>query len=97
MITLFRINRLLGSGHFASVREGLWNNGVGNIKVALKLLKTRSPEADKVKLLQEAAIMSQFKHPNVVSLYGVVRKDESVSEIFNAGKRLPRNFMPLYG
>ena len=50
-----------------------------NIPVALKLLKEGSSELDKVKFLQEAAIMAQFSHPNVVSLYGVVCKTEPVS------------------
>ena len=57
----------------------MWRNGTQNIPVALKLLKEGSTEADKVKFLQEAAIMAQFKHPNVVSLYGVVNNVEPVS------------------
>ena len=40
--------------------------------MAVKTLKEESGEEDTVKFLQEAAIMGQFKHPNVVTLYGVV-------------------------
>ena len=76
---IFRVQRHLGSGQFGSVEQGLWKNGVMNIPVALKLLKEGSSELDKVKFLQEAAIMAQFSHPNVVSLYGVVCKTEPVS------------------
>ena len=47
--------------------------------VALKTLKEGSEQVDKVKFLQEAAIMAQFNHPNVAVLYGVVSKDEPVS------------------
>ena len=47
--------------------------------VALKALKEGSEQVDKVKFLQEAAIMAQFSHPNVAILYGVVSKDEPVS------------------
>ena len=54
-------------------------DGTKTIPVALKLLKQGSSETDKVKFLQEAAIMAQFKHPNVASLYGVVSNSESVS------------------
>ena len=46
------------------------------LEVALKTLKTDSNEEDKVKFLQEAAIMAQFRHPNIVTLHGVVRDKE---------------------
>ncbi len=36
-------------------------------------------EDDKVKFLQEAAIMAQFKHHNVVTMYGVIKDGEPVS------------------
>ena len=58
----------------------MWRDGAKTIPVALKLLKDDSSETDKVRFLQEAAIMAQFKHPNVVFLYGVVNKGESVSD-----------------
>jgi serine/threonine protein kinase len=61
------------------VEQGVWRNGARDIQVAVKLLKEGGNEMDKVKFLQEAAIMAQFRHPNVVSLYGVVCKTEPVS------------------
>ena len=73
-----RINGHLGSGQFGSVEQGVWKDGTRSVPVAVKLLKEGASEIDKVKFLQEAAIMAQFKHPNVVSLYGVVSKDQSV-------------------
>ena len=57
----------------------MWRNGARDNVVAVKFLKKGADEIDKVKFLQEAAIMAQFKHPNVVSLYGVVSKTEPVS------------------
>ena len=69
----------LGSGQFGSVQQGLWKNGSETVPVALKVLKEGASETDKVKFLQEAAIMAQFTHPNVVTLYGVVSKVEPVS------------------
>ena len=39
--------------------------------VAVKTLKSESKE-NKVKFLQEAAIMGQFSHRNVLVMYGVV-------------------------
>ena len=47
--------------------------------MAVKMVTTNSPEEEKVKLLQEAAIMGQFSHPNVVQLHGVVTVGEPVS------------------
>ena len=60
----------------------MWRNGARSIQVAIKFLKEEASEADKVKFLQEAAIMAQFKHPNVVSLYGVVTQGKPVSEVY---------------
>jgi serine/threonine protein kinase len=47
--------------------------------VAAKTLKQGSGERETVKLLQEAAIMAQFKHPNVITLYCVVSTGGVVS------------------
>ena len=44
----------------------------------MKTLKSGSGQDDKVKFLQEAAIMGQFLHPNVVKLFGVVISGEPV-------------------
>lgn len=42
-------------------------------------VKTLTDNANAVKFLQEAAIMAQFKHPNIVHLHGVVYTDKVVS------------------
>ena len=47
-------------------------------EVAVKTLKEGAGEEAKVKFLQEAAIMGQFKHHNVVEVYGVVVQGEPV-------------------
>ena len=59
----------------------MWKDGIRSVPVAVKLLKEGTSGTDEVKFLQEAAIMAQFKHPNVVSLYGVVSKDQSVCNL----------------
>ena len=43
------------------------------IDVAVKTLPEDATQIDKVRFLQEAVIMAQFKHPNVVNMYGVVK------------------------
>ena len=68
----------LGSGQFGSVEQGVWKRqGTRPVDVALKSLNKTSEE-DKVKFLQEAAIMAQFRHVNVIMLCGVVIRGEPV-------------------
>lgn len=56
----------------------MWSGAKGIIDVAVKRLATGAPKDNRVKLLQEAAIMGQFLHPNVIQLLGVVVEDNSV-------------------
>ena len=76
-----RLCDLLGSGQFGTVYKGVLGSGEGGgeVEVAVKTLKEGSGEEDRVKFLQEAAIMGQFKHHNVVTMYGVVTDGEPVS------------------
>ena len=60
------------------MNKGLWQSPGGGIEVAIKTIQSDSEE-EKVKFLQEAAIMGQFKHPCIVKLMGVVTTDEPVS------------------
>ena len=76
-VTVYRIMGHLGSGQFGNVEKGMWQRK----EVALKTLKTGSTHEDKVKFLQEAAIMAQFKHPNIVTLHGVASDKEPVSRL----------------
>ena len=43
------------------------------------MLKEGASEQDKIKFLQEAAIIGQFSHPNIVKLHGMVSEGEPVS------------------
>ena len=42
------------------------------------MLKPEGTEDDRLKLLQEAAIMGQFLHKNIVKLHGVVTVGDPV-------------------
>ena len=75
----FRILKKLGSGQFGKVCKALWTVGGQTLELAVKTLIFSAAEDDKVKFLQEAAIMGQFSHPNVIKLYGVVTVGEPVS------------------
>ena len=55
------------------------------MEVALKCLLTCSRKEERVKFLQEAAILGQFKHPNVVRISGMVTTTEPVSLIMHIG------------
>ena len=69
----------LGSGNFGIVHKAEWTKSNGKIvEVAVKTLKPGANEKEKVKFLQEAAIMGQFTHANVVKLYGIVHDPEQV-------------------
>ena len=72
------VKETIGSGEFGNVYRGLWETPYGPEEVALKILKAGTGEEDKVKFLQEAAIMAQFKHPHIVRLLGAVTVDEPV-------------------
>ncbi len=79
LLLYIRLGEKLGSGQFGVVYKGVWQSSAGDVEVAVKTLKEGSGEGDKVKFLQEAAIMGQFKHSNVVTMHGVVTVGEPVS------------------
>jgi hypothetical protein len=66
---------VIGSGEFGTVCKGQWIYSDKVLDVAIKVL---SDVSDQTKFLQEAAIMSQFRHPNVIKLYGVVTEGQQI-------------------
>ena len=75
-----RFVRCIGVGEFGRVCMGYWNTKGYRRKVAIKTLNLQAEEQDRIRFLQEAAIMAQFRHPNIVNLFGVVKEGEPVSE-----------------
>ena len=69
----------LGSGEFGEVHKAVWSISGATKELAVKTMRVELPEEEKVRFLQEAAIMGQFSHPNVVKLYGVITVGEPVS------------------
>ena len=49
------------------------------MEVAVKSLEGEPTEEERVKFLQEATIMGQFKHPNIIRIVGIVTTSEPVS------------------
>ena len=74
-----RIINKIGEGAFSTVSKGLWTDGSSVYEVAVKELIKQSTKEDKIKMLQEAAILGQFRHPNVIKLFGVVKHGSAVS------------------
>ena len=77
--TFNRLLEPLGSGQFGQVCKAEWCISGATKKLAVKNLRPDLPEEEKVRFLQEAAIMGQFSHPCVVRLYGVVTVGYPVS------------------
>ena len=82
---VYRIKDQLGSGEFGIVSRGLWTvkreRGVNldtekPMEVAVKSLKQKASEVERVKFLQEAAIMGQFNHASILKVLGIVLGDQ---------------------
>ena len=69
--TELKINEMLGEGNFGNVHSGVWQSQGGDVPVAIKSLKVEDKDSC-VSFLQEAAILGQFNHPNILKLVGVV-------------------------
>ena len=77
--TVFRITKCLGYGQFGRVHQGVWKaSNKENLEVAVKILESGASVGERIKLLQEAAIMGQFLHPNTIQLLGVVISEDLV-------------------
>eukprot|EP00731_Ephydatia_muelleri_P015335 Em0008g1055a len=81
-------NEMLGSGQFGGVQIGIWNGSKGRCEVAIKTLNPTTTQPDaKVKFLQEAAIMVQFRHPNIIQLYGIVLDGEPITLVLELANK----------
>ena len=65
----------LGGGQFGEVWEGIWN-GTTVTEVAVKILNPGIISASE--LFEEAALMKQLTHPNLIQLYAVCTKEEPI-------------------
>ena len=72
-----RLGDYLGSGQFGTVYRGECSGKLKAV-VAVKTLNAKPREEDKVRFLQEAAIMGQFSHTNVIKMHGLVIEKEPV-------------------
>lgn len=74
--------RLCNSGQFscANFLRGRWEQPNGVVMdAAVKIIKRETSQKEKLQLLKEAAIMSQFNHPHIIKLLAIVDDENSVS------------------
>ena len=67
-----KLFNLIGRGEFGDVWRGTLDTPIGEIPIAIKLLKETLGKQENISFLQEAAIIGQFNHVNVLKLIGVV-------------------------
>ena len=61
------------------MNRGVWQYGNECVEVvAVKRLQENCSEVDTIRFLQEAAIMGQFRHSNIIQLHGVVTVGDPV-------------------
>ena len=71
-----QLGKRLGRGAFGEVMEAVLLNT--NEKVAVKTCRSTIPYTEKCKFLQEAEILKQYNHPNIVNLIGVCAEKDPV-------------------
>ncbi|KAJ0181704.1 hypothetical protein K1T71_002426 [Dendrolimus kikuchii] len=65
----------VGEGCFGKVHKGLLRTGSEEQIVAIKVLKESAGRSAEEDFEREVSIMSAFRHPNILTLVGVVYKD----------------------
>ena len=69
----------LGSGEFAVVSRGILHDILhDNEQVAVKIINNDADDKERLRFLQEATILCQFDHENVIKFYGVVTEDPAM-------------------
>ncbi|XP_023442013.1 tyrosine-protein kinase Fer isoform X2 [Dasypus novemcinctus] len=69
------LGELLGKGNFGEVYKGTLKD---KASVAVKTCKEDLPQELKIKFLQEAKILKQYDHPNIVKLIGVCTQRQPI-------------------
>ena len=77
-MSFFSLTEVIGSGAFATVYKGVWSrhhietDQLMEEEIAVKKMKSEVSVEERVKFLQEAAMMAQFRHTNIVAIRGIV-------------------------
>ena len=65
-----------GAGQFGEVWQGIWNDGGTELDVAVKILNPGIISA--TEFFEEAALMKQLMHPNLIQVYAVCTQEEPI-------------------
>ena len=69
----------IGSELYCEVYKGKMQSEGGPISVSVKVVSSQEKGQGRLQALQEASILAQFDHPNIVKLFGVINKGNPVS------------------
>ncbi|KAG7311677.1 hypothetical protein JYU34_002730 [Plutella xylostella] len=69
----------VGEGCFGKVHKGILRTNNGEEIVAVKVLKESAGRSAEEDFVREVSIMSAFRHPNILTLLGVVYRDDTSS------------------
>ncbi|XP_006639677.2 protein-tyrosine kinase 6 [Lepisosteus oculatus] len=86
----FTLGKLLGTGYFADVYEGLWKN---QVRVAIKVLKNKE-NVNYREFQLETQILKKLRHKHLISLLAICTTEDSyyiVTELMEKGNLL--NFL----
>eukprot|EP01122_Echinamoeba_exundans_P015392 TRINITY_DN728_c0_g1_i1.p1 TRINITY_DN728_c0_g1~~TRINITY_DN728_c0_g1_i1.p1 ORF type:complete len:721 (-),score=143.90 TRINITY_DN728_c0_g1_i1:2567-4729(-) len=80
------VGDVIGKGFFGEVRRGAWKG----VDVAVKsIYRNLGTDKEKQRFYKEVLILSQLRHPNIITLFGFVRKDDGaimmVTELMTGG------------
>ncbi|KAI6659269.1 hypothetical protein LOD99_14942 [Oopsacas minuta] len=67
-----KIGDVFATGNFGVICHAVYTSKYGDLKVAIKTLREEVNNDVKVAFIREAAILSQFDHPNILKFIGVV-------------------------
>ena len=84
MLHKISLKEYLGSGQFGVVYHGLLQltedgSEAGVKEVAVKTMESGASEEQRIRFLQEAAIMAQFNNSYIVKIYGILTSCQPVS------------------
>lgn len=86
------MTNFLGSGAFGEVYEGRVKYTLDHeIRVAIKTLRKGATAQEKMEFLQEAQLMSNFKHEHILGLIGICFDDNNlyiIMELMQGGDLL---------
>uniref|UniRef100_A0A6B2L5E0 Protein kinase domain-containing protein n=1 Tax=Arcella intermedia TaxID=1963864 RepID=A0A6B2L5E0_9EUKA len=80
---------IIGKGYFGEVRKGTWKGVV----VAVKYLYNMEDPSNENKFLQEIAILSNLRHPNIINFIGWSKTKKQVNSVINASVAMVTEYM----